>query len=70
MSIRVQREEITQESFASEIGSRPANDSLPIAQARMPIAKAMLIETDDLIGNQSTRGKYLSIQTEANNIVV
>jgi len=57
MSMRVQQEEITQESFASEIGSRPTNDSVPMAQA--------MIETDGLIGNQSSQGKYSSVQTEA-----
>ncbi|GFH55482.1 hypothetical protein CTEN210_11958 [Chaetoceros tenuissimus] len=60
MSIRTQNEELTQESFAREIGSVPTNTSLPIAQA---------IETDALIGNNS-QGNYSSVQTETNDVVV
>lgn len=60
MSMRVQREELTQESFASQIGSVPTDISLPIAQA---------IETDGLIGNYSQE-HYSSVQTDEKNDVV
>lgn len=61
MSMRVQREELTQESFASQIGSVPTDISLPIAQA---------IETDDgLIGSYSQE-HYSSVQTDETNDVV
>jgi len=61
MSIRTQSEELTQDSFANEIGSTPTtNESLPIAQA---------IETDGLIGNHN-QGNYYSVQTKTNDVVV
>lgn len=61
MSIRTQSEELTQDSFANEIGSTPTtNESLPIAQA---------IETDGLIGNHN-QGNYSSVQTKTNDVVV
>lgn len=58
--MRVQSEELTQESFANEIGSVPTDTSLPIAQS---------IETDGLIGNYSQE-HYSSMQTDETNDVV